>query len=48
MSIDPAESVWLEKLETIAFLEKEGYAVASIFERNEHPHGPASCLYAKR
>lgn len=41
-------SVWLEKGETIAFLEAYGFKVTQAFEHDEHPHGPAACLYAKR
>lgn len=41
-------SVWLDKGETIAFMESHGYAVTPSFEDNGHVHGPAACLYAKR
>ncbi|WP_396595209.1 class I SAM-dependent methyltransferase [Brevundimonas sp. R86498] len=41
-------SVWLEKGETIAFLESHGFAVTPSFEHDDHPHGPAACLYARR
>ncbi len=41
-------SVWLEKGETVAFLERHGFAVTPSFEHDDHPHGPAACLYARR
>lgn len=41
-------SVWLDKNETISFLEAYGFQVVQAFEHDDHPHGPAACLYAKR
>jgi SAM-dependent methyltransferase len=41
-------SVWLDKKETIAFMEAHGFTVTPSFEYDGHPHGPAACLYAKR
>jgi hypothetical protein len=41
-------SVWLDRDETRALLEAEGFAVHVEFAHDDHPHGPAACLYAKR
>ncbi len=41
-------SVWVAKGETIALLEKNGFAVTPFVEHDDHPFGPAACLYAKR
>lgn len=41
-------SVWLDRDETIAFMQAHGFAVTTSFVHDDHPHGPAACLYAKR
>ncbi len=41
-------SIWVEKAETIAFLERNGFKVTPFLEHDDHPHGPAACLYARR
>ena len=41
-------SVWVEKAETIALLERHGFEVTPFLEHDDHPFGPAACLYAKR
>ncbi len=41
-------SIWVEKAQTIALLEKNGFKVTPFVEHDDHPFGPAACLYAKR
>lgn len=41
-------SVWLEKNETIAFMQAHGFDVTLTFDHGGHQNGPAACLYAKR
>lgn len=43
-----SESVWIEKAETVALLQRHGYEVVPAFEVDGAPHGPAACLYARR
>lgn len=41
-------SVWLERPQTIAVLQRNGFEVTSFYEHLDHPHGPSACLYARR
>jgi hypothetical protein len=41
-------SIWVPKGEAIALLEKHGFKVTPFVEHDDHPFGPAACLYAKR
>ena len=41
-------SIWVEKMEVIALLERHNYSVSVHFEQDTHAHGPSACLYASR
>ena len=41
-------SVWVERDEVIAYLEKCGFTVTIGFDEAHHQNGPAACLYAQR
>ena len=43
-----SKSVWLERGETIAFLEGKGFDVVTAFDHPQHQNGPSTCLLARK
>ena len=41
-------SIWVEREEVASMLKRHGFVVSMNFVHDDHPNGPAACLYARR